>query len=92
MARPAKPMFPSNGPVPPLTPVNPAPRDMTPDDLASEGGLTQQQAAEFLSLSLRTVKLMVQKGILPSVRSGRRRIVFKRGCVGYLAQLRREQS
>ena len=76
---------------PVYTPLIPRARDLSPEALATEYCLTQEEAAGELRVSLRMVERLVQSGELPSVKIGRRRVVLTAGMTAYLASLIREQ-
>jgi excisionase family DNA binding protein len=73
-------------------PLEPRPRDLAPEALAADGGMSVSGAAEWLSLSLRRVKELVADGTLPSVKAGRRRIVLRAGCRAYLVELQKARN
>jgi excisionase family DNA binding protein len=77
---------------PTYTPLIPRPRDLAPEVLAKQEGMTVKAAAEYLTLCLRTTKALVADGTLPSVKIGRRRVVFRAGVEAFLTELRRQQQ
>ena len=77
---------------PVYAPLTPRPRDLSPEALAAERCLTQEEAAAELRVSLRMVERLVRSGDLPSVKLGRRRVVLAAGLTAYLASLVREQQ
>lgn len=62
------------------------------DDGKSRSLLTVDEAARFLSISLRSLQSLISKGLLPVVRIGRRVLICHEDLTAFIASRRTSES
>lgn len=74
-------------PKPPVyAPIDPGPRELTPEELCADGALQVPAAAAFLGIGRSAVKEMIRTREVPSMIVKGRRVIPKRALVLYLAK------
>ena len=71
---------------PVLLPIDPGPRELTPEEVCTDGALPIRAAAKFIGIGLSTMRQLVDAKELPSGKVRAKIVVPKRALVLYLAK------
>ncbi|VTR96063.1 unnamed protein product [Gemmata massiliana] len=71
---------------PALTPIDPGPRELTLEEMCTDGALPIRAAAAFIGVGLSTMRQLVDAKEVPSLKVRAKVMVPKRALVLYLAK------